>query len=210
MALKNMTKTNKIPANSETLTKAVNESLDTIATDETPYMKQDTTGEISVIGDAKKVVEEVNTRVYDLGFILPLDKFNPKDFNEDMIVRVGDVNFIVKTTATQEKVSPFNRLYFVSVGAQFVASFFVPLFDDNGEATGQYGLRDGDDRVSHIKKFYRSDVAVEDAKFYVGKMLGVDEELIPYMADSDLVEYLIDLILKNPSLMNESFYSAKQ
>lgn len=184
--------------------------LKEVANDTTPVLKEELNGDLSIIGDASKIDTPTNDTVYKLKFIFPTNEFKPEEL-EDFSVTKTNKEFVTATIeATQEPVTPFNRKFLSAVAFDLITTFLVPVKDENGKDTKEWDLPDSDDEFTKIIiNFYRNDFLLENTKFFIGKLLGLNAKYIPYMEDLMLSNIALDLIRKNPTLMNEAFFSVK-
>lgn len=206
MAMKKIEKRQEVIENiGEEMMDAVEQAMDDVSKNDQPFVRATTnTDTISVLGDPQKIAEPTPIRDYEVTFILPKAEFSKDSFEADSIREENDEVFVVKTTATQEKVTPYNRGYLSTTAIAFISNFFV-IDEESSTAT----LKKGKDLSKATLAFFREEDMVEAGKFFVGKMLGIDEELIPYLYDVELVEQVFNLIGDNPTLMNEAYFSAK-
>lgn len=200
MAIKQTIKKAEPTIKKDEVEKKIVEAIDQVAEDQTPFMKQEANGELTVMGDPK-LIDTKNEEVYDVTLVLPKPQYNPEDFEK--ILKEDDNWFMVEVQATQEPVTPFNRTYLAAVAVDFIVMFF----EDDGN--GNLDLMSLEKREKQTIKFFRTDEIVENTKFFVGKLLGIDTEMIPYLWDVDTVGLAIQLIVANPSLINEAYFTVK-
>lgn len=199
----------KQKADAEKISKVVSSQMDEIADDETPYLSQDSDGSLSVVGDPKKVGAELVRQDMKVRFILPFTDFDMDDFDSESISNVTDYTFNVTTIASQEPLSPLSRASLADTAVRFLSMFFVDQIDDEGNHTGQIIFNPEIDSSKVGRSFYRDYEMVGACKDFVGGLLGVDEELIPYLHDFDLLMQVYTLINENRELLNSAYRTAK-
>lgn len=202
----NFKKAKPVESNEEVVTEIENatiQAMHQVGEDDTPFLKAETDGNLTIMGDPNKIVIPENNKQYTLQFILPKAEFNTEDFEE--ILRENDQDFLIEVTATQEKITPYNRTYFAMVASEFLLLFFEEYEE------GKFRLIETDSKQArrNMHTLYRDDVLLESVKFFVGKFLGVDEELIPYINEVGIPVLVVDLIASNPSIFNEMYFNLK-
>lgn len=189
---------------SETTTaaKQIADAVDKVAENDKPFLKQDSNEELSILGDPTKIEKDDNETLYTVEFVLPKDEFDVTDF-DPKCVQDGDTHFHFTTTATQEKIRPNDRAGFMVAAASVLQHFFVVKGDG-------VEMLDGDELNDAALNYYLNPVVVGATKQFVGRMLGIDKKLIPYFAEDEVVKTAIDLIAKNPSVVNESYFTSRR
>lgn len=176
------------------------EAIDKVAEDKQPFLKEETNGDISVMGDPTQIEAPKDDTTYTVNFLFPKTKFKVDDFGN--ITFENEEFFTVATNGKQEAITPFNRTFLATVAVEFMLMFFEE-HDGNMELKSEKDLR----RAS--VQFYKNEELVEGTKDFVGKLLGVDEEYIPYINDMQLPTLATELITKNPTLINEAYFKIK-
>lgn len=189
---------------SRKLEETIIKGMDQVAEDDTPFLQQTGKEELRVLGDANKVAAPDLEKKYRVTFVLPKDEFSKDDYDEKAIIDENDFSFTVKTDATQEPVTPYNRTYLSASAVDLLVNFF-----EEDPETKEFDMKSGDDLKRASILFFRNDTIIESTKFFIGKLLGLPENLIPYMGDLSLIENGFDLIIQNPSLMNEAYFTVK-
>lgn len=199
MAMLTSAKASETKSASEQIAAAV----DAVAENDTPFLKQDSNSELSILGDPTKIDPADNDTVYEIEFVLPKEEFDPNEFPADCVTDNGGTTFVFATTATQEKINPNDRAGFTFAAANVIQHFFrvegseadMMTEEEMSEATLQYFL---------------NPMLVGATKTFVGRFLGVDKRLIPYFSEDLVVKTAISLIIKNPSVVNESYFTSRQ
>lgn len=177
------------------------QAVDEVAENDKPFLKQETTGDVVVLGDARKVEKVVNETTYKVDFLFEKAKFNIEDYGN--VSYENKDFFVVTADATQEPVTPYNRTFLATVAFDFIRLFFE--FNDGVAEL----ITDEKKLTTQTLSFYRASELVKGMKDFVGILLGLDEELIPYQNDVQLLANAINLIEMNPTLINEVYFQVK-
>lgn len=181
--------------------KKILEAIDKVAESDKPILKEELNGDLTILGDPKKVVEDQNKTEYEIFFVFDKETHNTEDYED--IVFENENYFTVKTIATQEKITPYNRTFLTVTALDILVNFFVQQED------GGFELIKGEDMVNKTYRVFRNENFVENIRYFVGRLLGIDEEFIPYMNDIQLIEIAVKLIIANPTLINEAYFKLK-
>lgn len=181
--------------------KPIVEALDKVAENSTPFLKQENNGNLTVMGDPT-LVAPTPLEEYEITLVLPTNEFDKSEWAT--ILKETNDQFMVEVKATQEKITPYNRTFLSSVAVDFLALFFVDKEDD-----GNFELLTGADLANATLRYFRTDSLIENTKFFVGKLLGLDDKYSPYLLDTEVVTLAVQLILANPSLINEAYFTVK-
>lgn len=201
MAMKKIKKAKEEKLNGETAVKEIVKAVDEVAENDKPFLKEETNGDLVILGDPKKVEPIVNDTEYELTLVLPKAEFKTEDFEE--IVFENDEYFNVPIKATQEPVTNLNRTYLVSVAMDLL----ITLFDKDED--GLFELPNQEDLTRKSYYLYRTPVLLEAMIYFVGIFLGIDKEYIPYINDIQALSVAISLIKNNPTMFNEAYFKVK-
>lgn len=177
------------------------QAVDKVAENDTPFLKQEVDGKLTILGDPTKIIPDELETEYEVEFVLPHDTFAESEF--EAVTDSNAYTFTIKTSATQEKITPHNRTIFAMYAVSFISSFF----EEDGE--GVIKLKEGDEAKRSTILYYRNEELVESTKWFVGKMLGIDDDLIPYQQDTLVVANAVQLIIENPALINTAYFDVK-
>ncbi|MFV0409642.1 MAG: hypothetical protein ACK5LJ_08095 [Paracoccus sp. (in: a-proteobacteria)] len=207
---KNVTKKKKeqVGVSAAQVEKAVADAMDDIASEETPFLHQDGASNIAIVGDASRTTKKHNDTVYRVKFVLPKSEYDINDYEPEDVSGESASSFIWEVNATQEEITPHTRTFYTTISVDFLTMFLQEVTTENGGRGFEF-VTDQTEFANRAVRFYRTTELLENTKYFMGMLLGIDQEYIPYIHEYQLIQMVIDLISKNPDLMNESYFLTK-